>query len=114
MGNLLAEQKVAVKIDTCKKATFVKAIMLDGARKDKVFGEYDWECIIIDQMYAMGYTLISDGQAAQRSKSEYGRQEIKLLFLSAQKQSAPPIYNEGGKEAVPAYTNQRMICTFHI
>ena len=64
------------------KAKFTKAIILDSARKDKFFGEYDWDQIIIDYMFSQGFTLIGDGNSIKISTGDYARQQTKLIFVS--------------------------------
>eukprot|EP01083_Nonionella_stella_P050835 135106_1 len=94
--------KAAIKPQ--EKQKYTNAVILDSARKDKHFGEYDWENIIIDYMLSLGYELMGDGQSTKITKYEDGRQEIKLIFLSTANKI--PSALEGGSVAPPQYTHQ--------
>merc|ERR1712062_2722 len=87
-------QKGSVK--PSKSQTCTRAIYLDSARKDKMFGEYDWEGIIIDYMLEKGYELVGNGLAVKFNTFDHGRQELKFIFLSTPKvpvaQPNPPKY----------------------
>ncbi len=81
------------KIIPCQKAKYTKAIILDSARKDRIFGEYDWENIIIDYLLSLNYQLLGDGNSTKTSTTEHGRQQSKLIFLSPPvAMAAPPQY----------------------
>ena len=80
------------------KAKYTNATVLDSARKDKLFGEYDWDQIIIDYMLSKGFTLVGDGNSIKISSGDYARQQTKLIFLS------PKTGNISTKP--PAYTMQ--------
>ena len=80
-----------VKVDG--KSKYTKAIILDGARKDKRFGEYDWDGIIMDYMFSIGYELCGSGNSTKIANTEYGRQELRYVFISPEeKAAAPPQY----------------------
>ena len=85
---LVKDSNPKIKVDGKSKHT--KAIILDGARKDKIFGEYDWDNIIIDYMYNLGYTLCGAGNATKVSNTEHGRQQLKYIFISSEEKAAPP------------------------
>mmetsp|Transcript_27763 Transcript_27763/g.24568 ORF Transcript_27763/g.24568 Transcript_27763/m.24568 type:complete len:138 (-) Transcript_27763:95-508(-) len=78
------------------KAKYTKAIILDSARKEKFFGEYDWDQIVIDYMFTQGFTLAGDGNSIKISSGDYARQQTKLIFLSPKPGNAsinkPPAY----------------------
>ena len=77
-----------------KKNKYTNVILLDSARKDKFFGEYDWDSIIIDYALSKGFTLVSDGNSLKINEYQNGRHQTKLLFLSPkpQKGAKPPTY----------------------
>lgn len=77
-----------VKVDG--KSKYTKAIILDGARKEKRFGEYDWDSIIMDYMFTLGYELSGSGNSTKISNTEHGRQELKYVFISPEEKAAPP------------------------
>eukprot|EP01083_Nonionella_stella_P249610 862935_1 len=86
-------QKQTKEIAKPQKSKFTKAMILDCARKDKNFGTYDWENIIMDYMLANGYELFGAPVAVKMTTGDYPRQEIKLIFISPVVSSSnPPTY----------------------
>ena len=69
-------------VKPCKKQKYTKAIILDCARKDRVFNESDWQGIVIDYMLSLGYELIGDGNSTKLTQAEYGRQQINHIFIT--------------------------------
>ena len=81
------------------KQKYTQAVILDSARKEKNFGEFDWESIVIDHMMTLGFQLVSDGRSTQMISTQYSKQEVKIFFLSP----APSVAEGSGP---PKYTMQ--------